>query len=111
MDRALAQFMLEDGTSFLVEIEEPKSSVIERVALLETEAMVYKAKKNLEEALDVVKPVASTLISKLKSGMPTPINEVQVTFGLKLSAEAGVVFSSVGGEVTFEVTLKWSKDN
>lgn len=109
MDKTLAQFTLEDGTPFLVEIDEPSTSAIERVAAVETGELVYKAKKNLEEALEVVKPVASTVISKLKSGMPTPADELEVKFGLNLSAEAGVVFSSVGGEVTFEVTLKWSK--
>lgn len=107
MDKALAQFKLEDGTPFLVEIEEPNSSAIERVALTETSEMVYKAKKNLNEALDVVTPVASAVVSKLKAGLTTPANEVEVKFGLKLSAEAGVVFTSVGSEVTFEVTLKW----
>ena len=107
MDKALAQFTLEDGTPFLVEIEEPDYSAIERVALTETSEMVYKAKKNLNEALDVVTPVASAVVSKLKSGLTTPAKEVEVKFGLKLSAEAGVVFTSVGSEVTFEVTLKW----
>ncbi len=107
MDKALAQFTLEDGTPFLVEIDEPNSNAIERVALTETTEMVYKAKKNLNEALDAIKPVASTVVSKLKDGLTTPADEVEVTFGLKLSAEAGVVFSSVGSEVTFEVTLKW----
>ena len=109
MDKALAQFTLEDGTSFLVEVDEPEGSAIQRVAAVETGELVYKAKQNLEEALDKVKPVASTVISKLKSGLTTPADEVEVTFGLKLSAEAGVIFSSVGGEVTFEVTLKWSQ--
>ncbi|MGD1854676.1 MAG: CU044_2847 family protein [Leptolyngbyaceae cyanobacterium] len=107
MDKALAQFRLEDGTPFLVEVEEPNSSAIERVALTETSEMVYKAKKNLNEALEVVTPVASAVVSKLKAGLTTPAREVEVKFGLKLSAEAGVVFTSVGSEVTFEVTLKW----
>lgn len=111
MEKALAQFELEDGTPFLVEIDEPESSAIERVALVETGEMVYKAKKNLDEALEAIKPVASTVVSKLKSGLTTPADEVEVTFGLKLSAEAGVVFSSVGSEVTFEIKLKWSKDD
>lgn len=109
MAKALAQFTLEDGTPFLVEVDEPESSAIQRVATVETDELVYQAKQNLEVALDKVKPVASTVISKLKSGLATPADEVEVTFGLKLSAEAGVIFSTVGGEVTFEVTLRWIK--
>ena len=115
MEKSLAQFRLsaEDDTAFLVEIEQPKTArgeSIKRVAAVDTGQMVYEAQQTLEQALDKVKPVASTVISKLKSGLTTPADEVEVTFGLKLSAEAGVVFSSVGGEVTFEVKLKWEKD-
>ena len=109
MAKTLAQFTLEDGTPFLVEVDEPESSAIQRVATVETGALVYQAKQNLEAALDQVQPVASSVISKLKSGLTTPADEVEVTFGLKLSAEAGVIFSTVGGEVTFEVTLRWIK--
>jgi hypothetical protein len=109
MAKALAQFTLADGTPFLVEIEEPESPAIQRVAAVETGELVYKAKKNLEEALETVRPVASAILSKLQSGLTTPADAVEVTFGLKLSAEAGVVFSSVGGEVNFEVKLTWNK--
>ena len=108
MDRALAQFELEDGSTVLIEIDEPDSTAIERVAV-DTGQMVYQAKETLDSALDKVKPVAQTVLSKLTSGLTTPADEVSVTFGLKLSADAGVVFSSVGGEVTFEVSLTWQK--
>ena len=109
MNKAVAQFKLADGTPFLVEIDEPESSAIEQVAAVETDRMVYQAKQNLEQALDKVKPVASSVLSKLRSGLTTPADEISVSFGLKLSADAGVIFSSVGGEVTFQVTLKWSQ--
>jgi Trypsin-co-occurring domain 1 len=111
MERAIAQFTLEDGTPFLVEIDEPEGSAIQRVAAVNTGQLVYQAKVTLEEALDRVKPVAATVLTKLKSGLTTPADEIEVTFGLKLNAAAGVVFSSVGGEVTFEVKLKWHHQN
>ena len=114
MEKAIAQFRLEDGTPFLVEIDQPESNAIQQVAAVDTKELVYKAEKTLEETLDKVTPVASAVMSKLKSGLTTPADEIEVAFGVKLSAEAGVVFSSVGGEVTFEVTLKWngkSSDN
>jgi Trypsin-co-occurring domain 1 len=108
MNKAIAQFTLEDGTPFLVEVDEPESAGIQRVTAINTGQLVYQAKVTLEEALDRVKPVASTVLAKLKSGLTTPADEIEVTFGLKLSAEAGAIISSVGGEVTFEVKLKWS---
>ena len=113
MERELAQFKLEDGTAFLVEVDKPQptgTGSIQRVASVNTKQMVYQATQTLEQALDSIKPVASTVVSRLRSGLTKPADEVEVTFGLKLSAEAGVVFGSVGGEVTFEVKLKWEKD-
>lgn len=111
MSKALAQFILEDGSSFLAEIDEPDDSAIQRVAAVETGELVYQAKKNLEESLEQIKPVASTIISKLRSGLTSPADHIEVKFGLKLSAEAGIIFSTVGGEVTFEITLKWENND
>ncbi|MEL7356938.1 MAG: CU044_2847 family protein [Cyanobacteria bacterium J06560_6] len=114
MEKELAQFTLEDGTAFLVEVEEPRQgrggTGVQRVATPRTGQLVLEANQTLEAALEQVKPVIGTVASKLRAGMTTPADEVEVTFGLKLSAAAGVVFSSVGGEVTFEVKLKWAKD-
>jgi hypothetical protein len=35
--------------------------------------------------------------------------ELELAFGIKLNSEAGLVFSKVGGEGSFQVTLRWSK--
>jgi hypothetical protein len=112
MDKDLAQFKLEDGTAFLVEVDRPRaqSGSIERVSAVNADRLVYEASQTLESALDSIKPVASTVISRLKTGLTKPADEIEVTFGLKLMAEAGVVFGSVGGDVTFEVKLKWEKE-
>ncbi|MDD1435474.1 hypothetical protein MEN24_03375 [Dolichospermum sp. ST_sed10] len=36
--------------------------------------------------------------------------ELEVKFGIKLSADAGAFITSVGGEVNFEITVKWSNE-
>ncbi|MCU0569889.1 MAG: hypothetical protein MUF49_25360 [Oculatellaceae cyanobacterium Prado106] len=110
MQKAIAQFTLEDGTPFLVEVDNPQGSGIQRTAAINTGQMVYQAKMTLEQALEQVKPVAATVLSRLKTGLTTPADEIEVTFGLKLNAEAGAIISSVGGEVTFEVKLKWNRE-
>lgn len=112
MDKDLARFNLEDGTAFLVEVDKPKvaASSIERVAAVNTERMVYEASQTLESAIDSITPVASTVIHRFINGMTTPANEIEVSFGLKLTAEAGAILGSVGGDVTFNIKLKWSKE-
>lgn len=114
MEKELAQFKLDDGTAFLVEVDKPRPTQggsIQRVASVNAGQMVYQATQTLEQALDSIKPVAATVVSRLQSGLATPADEVEVTFGLKLSAEAGVVFGSVGGEATFEIKLKWERND
>ena len=108
-EKQLAQFSLSDGTTFLVEVEEPERRAIERVAL-PSGKQVLKAQQTFEEALDKIKPVASTIITKLRD-LNQPADEVEVKFGLKLTADAGAIFASVGGEVSYEITLKWSNSN
>jgi len=109
MDKEIAQFSLEDGTKFLVEVDEPESAAVERVAI-NTGKMVLQATQSFEEAIEIVKPLASVLITKLREGLTTPASEVEVKFGLKLSAEVGAIIASVGGDVNFEITLKWKEE-
>lgn len=110
-EKQIAEFYLSDdnSTKFLIEVEEPEiDGAIERVALPSGKS-VLKASQSFEEAMERVKPMASTIISKL-GDMNNPADEVEVKFGLKLTADAGAVFTSVGGEVTYEITLKWKQN-
>lgn len=107
-DKQLAQFALEDGTTFLVEVDQPESPAVERVAAPSGQ-MVLKAQQTLEATLDQIKPVAGVILTKLKQ-LNTPADEVEVKFGIKLTVDAGAVFASVGSEVTYEITLKWHQD-
>lgn len=107
--KELAEFSLEDGTTFLVEVEEPEETAsLERID--RQDRRIYKAKEKFEKTLDNIKPVASTIVSKFRD-LNTPASEVEVKFGLKLTADAGAIFSSVGGEASYEITLKWQQSN
>ena len=108
-EKQLAQFSLSDGTTFLMEVEEPESKAIQKVGL-PSGKQVLKAQQTFEEALDKIKPVASAIITKLRD-LNQPADDVEVKFGLKLTADAGAIFASVGGEVSYEITLKWSNNN
>ena len=109
MSKALAEFQLEGGGTFLIEVPEPESeNALEPVSV--DGQMVYRATKSFEEAIAQVRPVVSSIATRFKTGLTTPADEVEVKFGLNLSVDAGVVFSSVGGQVNFEVTLKWKGD-
>lgn len=105
-DRVLAEFQLEDGTAVRVAVPRPlDSSAVEEVSVLDE--TLYKAEETIESALGKVTSIASAVMTRLKTGLTTPADEVEVKFGLDLSVESGVIISSVGGGVNFEVTLKW----
>jgi hypothetical protein len=112
MDKAIAQFQLEEGSDITVLFSVPnpkKGNALEEAA--DVGQLVYRAKQTLGEALEVVQPVAETIMSRFIGGLTTPAKEVEVKFGLTLTAEAGAIFTSIGGDVTFEITLKWENQN
>lgn len=111
--KQLVEFVV-GGETILVEVEQPESHGVERASLPPGPSgqMVIKAQQSFEEALDKVKPVANAIISKLKD-LNSPADAVEVKFGIKLTADVGAIFTSIGGEVNYEITLKWnnSKSN
>ncbi|MBD2511794.1 hypothetical protein H6G91_31915 [Nostoc muscorum FACHB-395] len=108
--KQITEFSLEDGTTFLAEVDEPENSnSLVRVARPDAGQIVVEAKKKFDEVLDQIQPVASAIITKL-SQLNTPADEVEVKFGIKLNAVAGAIFTSVGGEANYEITLKWKQD-
>lgn len=109
-EKQLVEFELEDGTKFLVEVEKPpgQTNIPPTPVSRGGELPVTRATKKFDKALDDVKPVLATVVSKLKDVSP---DETEVKFGLKLAANAGVVFTSLGSELTFEITVKWKQES
>lgn len=68
--------------------------------------LAAKARKTLSEALDGIEPMVRTLKQRLNA-LTDPEDEVEVKFGVKLSAEIDAVVTKLGSEATYEITLKW----
>ncbi|MBW4599057.1 MAG: hypothetical protein KME29_05430 [Calothrix sp. FI2-JRJ7] len=109
-EKQLVEFVLEDGTKFLVEVEKTvgQTGMPPKPVSRDNGLAVVPASKTFDKALDDIKPVLTTVVSKLKDISP---NETEVKFGIKLTANAGIVFSSLGSELTFEIAVKWSKES
>ena len=102
--KQLIEFPLQDGSSIIVEVEQPEGGVVRAGRPGE---VVAKAKETLEDALDKIQPAAQSIIAKLR-GLHDAPDEIGVEFGIKLSAEAGAFIASAGVEANYKVTLKWS---
>jgi predicted RNase H-like HicB family nuclease len=99
----LVEFPLEDGGSIVVEVDEPETSGTIRAGRGDT---IEKARETLEEALNKVLPAAKSVVEKLHTMGNAP-DEIEVTFGVKLTTVAGAVIASASVEANFDVTLRW----
>ena len=102
---SLIEFPLEDGSSIWVEVRDTETGGLVPAARGDLPA---RAAQTFESALERVRPAAQTVIQKLRDLPDTP-DEIEVEFGLKLSAEAGAIIAAGGVEANYRVVLKWKK--
>ncbi|MDQ3965616.1 MAG: hypothetical protein M3246_04065 [Actinomycetota bacterium] len=107
--KRLVEFPSESGEPVLVEVEDldPTGGTTRRG--LSASAVVERAQTSFEDALEKAQPIASGLIGRLRSMADSP-DEVQVEFGLSLSANVGAVLvAGAGAGANYKVTLTWKK--
>jgi len=56
--------------------------------------------------VDRVQPATEALIARFRS-MSRPPDEVSVSFGLAVTAEAGAVITAAGASANFSVSMTW----
>jgi hypothetical protein len=101
MAKHLTEFTLDDGTAVFVET--PNDVRGDR--RFANECLVTKAKQSFETVVARIRPAADAMLKSLRE-LNTP-QEIELEFGIALSADAGVVFVSAESEVNFKVRLKW----
>lgn len=104
--RRVVKFPLEDGDFILVEVDVPEEAGMVPAARGE---VVQRAQQTFEAALEKVRPAAQAIIRKLRA-LHDPPDEIEVEFGLKMSAEAGAIVAAGGVEANYKVTLTWKRE-
>jgi hypothetical protein len=100
----LARFELQQGGDVVVEVATgPATARVSR-----RDDVVLDAKVSFERALGAVKDAASAALGQFQAMARKP-DEVEIKFGVKLSAEAGAVIAKTGIDGQFEVKLKWKR--
>lgn len=102
--KQLVEYELEGNHTIIVEVNLPEAG-IERAGRGD---QIVKAKERFGDALEQIKPVAQTVLSKLEG---LSADEINVEFGIKLGAKAGVIVASADSEANFTVTLTWKREN
>ena len=103
--KRLVEFPLPSGESILVEVEVEEGGSMVPAA---SRGLKEKAQTTFEEALAKVRPAAETVLHQLRQMHQSP-DEIQVEFGLKLSAEAGAILAASGMEANYKITLTWKR--
>ena len=106
--KRMIEVPLESGGSMLMEVQLDESEQQGMVPAARPGEIAAKAKQTFEEALEQIQPGADTIVEKLR-GMSSQPDEISVTFGLKMSANAGAFIAASGIEANFTVMLKWNR--
>jgi hypothetical protein len=108
MARQLVEFPLQDGGTVLVEVDDGSVGEVTRGWGDRDMRVVEHAQQSFEQAISRVQPAVQGLLSQLRSLAETP-EEIQVEFGLQLSAEVGAFVAGASTTGNFKVSMTWRR--
>ncbi|GGW59264.1 hypothetical protein GCM10010503_40560 [Streptomyces lucensis JCM 4490] len=106
--------MASDGSVLRVEVDEadglpPHGDAYEPVSRRRGNAPAAAA-DTLRQAVDRVRPAVQDVLASLRA-MPETPDRVCLEFGVKLSADAGIVLARAATEAHFKVALEWESQS
>lgn len=101
---SLLEFKTATGESLLVEVDEPSGGAVTRGG--RAADVVVEAGASLEQVLGRLGPAMRGIMTQIREAAERP-DEVEVEFGVKLSADSNVIIARAGGEANFRIALKW----
>jgi hypothetical protein len=103
----LLELSVKDGGSVLVEVDDAGGRPLTRGG--RAQDAVIGAGADLEEVLGRLGPVLRSIVAQVREAADGA-RELEVEFGIKLSAESNVIIARAGGEANFRIAMKWSTD-
>ena len=101
---SLLEFKTGTGESLLVEVDEPSGGAVTRGG--RAADVVVEAGASLEQVLGRIGPAMRGIMTQIREAAERP-DEVELEFGVKLSADSNVIIARAGGEANFRIALKW----
>ena len=109
MDDGLVAFPLADGGVVLVKVDDaPARGEVTRGWGERAQRLVHQAQHTFEQAVSRVQPAIQGLVQELRSLAETP-EEIQIEFGLQLSAEVGAFVAGASTSGNFKVSMTWQR--
>jgi hypothetical protein len=103
--RDLIELQLSDGTPVYVEAAEDLAPGRGPQRVSRGESGAQEVDTRFEDAVARIRPAAQVLLDSLKE-LNTP-DQINLEFGIKFNAKAGVIFASVDSEAVFKVAITW----
>ncbi len=108
--KKILQLKANDGSDLFVEVDDSTESLPMRGNAVENRGVIENAKASFEKALHPLKEVSNSIINCIKEISNSP-KEVEVELGLKFTAKAGIILTSLDSEAHLKITFKWIKDS
>jgi hypothetical protein len=106
----LVEFPLDGGGSVLVEVDEsPLGGGSVTRGGRGVGELTTSASETFQRAFARIQPAALAAVAQLRDVVDPP-DEVELEFGIQLSAEFGAVVAKTAGEANFRVRMRWSGD-
>ena len=100
------EYELDENTTILVEAPEDTSGGVVKASRGSGEPV--RSKLNFKQAFANVKGSIKAVMAEFDD---LHVEEAEIKFGIKSIGEAGIfAIGKVGGEMNYEVTLKWKKE-
>lgn len=103
----LVEFPLEEGGSVLVQVDDSPSGGASTRGWGDR-TVTEQAQQTFEQAIARIEPAAQAMVSRLRSLIDAP-DEVEIEFGLELSAQAGAFIAAASSGANFRVSLIWRR--
>jgi Trypsin-co-occurring domain 1 len=110
--RRLVEFPLEGGGTVVVDVDEPDGRPSGETVRgdvtrgLGRRELVTRTGETFEAAFARIQPAATAAIGSLRTLSDRP-QEIEIEFGIQLSAEIGAIVAHTAAEANFRVTLRW----
>lgn len=104
----LVEFPLEEGGGqILIEVRERSTTGGLQPAGRDDGGLVVRARNTFDEALATFRPAARTILRALKELGP---EELEITLGIKFTADARAIIAATGTEATIGVKIVWKSE-
>ena len=109
--KQLLQLRTNDGTDLYVEVDETtvNNPLRGNSNNLEDRGVIENAQQSFDKALQPLKEISNSIINCIKNITNSP-QEVEVELGLKFTAKAGIILTSLDSEAHLRVSLKWKNE-